>query len=483
MLSAAPLFLLAGLSACTGESADPKNGGTPKAEVKEIVIGEFGSLTGPEATFGISTKNGIELATEEINAKGGIAGMKIRVVVEDEQGKPEETATAVSKLINRDRPVALLGEVASSLSLKAAPLAQNAGIPMISPSSTNPKVTEQGDYIFRVCFIDPFQGTAVAKFAYNTKSARKVAILKDLGSDYSKGLSQFFTDTFTKLGGSIATEETYTKGDLDFKAQLTKIIATNPDAIFIPGYYTDVGLIAQQARQMNFKGILLGGDGWDSSKLVEVGGQAVVGGFFTNHYSTDDPNPLVQDFVKKYQAKYGELPDGLAALGYDAAQVLYSAMAEIAKDPAIAEGLGDRSSVPATKDKRDAARKALRDQLARVAGFQGVTGAITIDASRNAQKPAVVVEVLSDPGKYRFVESVSPEGSAPPGGPSGELPPPPEGGPPPGAPEGGPPPGGPAGGPPGGPPAGGPAGGPPGGPPSGPPGGPPAGAPPKPSSH
>ncbi len=392
--------LLAGfLWGCAGGSAP---------EVKEIVVGQYGSLTGAEATFGISTRNGIELATEAINAAGGIGGMKIRMVVEDDQGKPEEVSTVVNKLISRDRPVALLGEVASTLSLTAAPLAQNAGIPMISPSSTNPKVTLQGDYIFRVCFIDPFQGTAAAKFAYNTKGVRKVALLKDVKSDYSQGLGQFFTETFTALGGQVVGEESYSKDDLDYKAQLTKIIATGPDAIFIPGYYTNVGLIAQQARQLGFQGIFLGGDGWDSSKLAEIGGAAIAGAYFTNHYSTDDPNPTVQDFIKKYQAKFHEIPDGLAALGYDAAQVLYMAMAEVAKDPAMAAALGDRSSVPATEPARKKAREALRAVLAKTSGYAGVTGSITIDENRNARKPAVVVEVLPEAGKYKFVESVAP---------------------------------------------------------------------------
>jgi branched-chain amino acid transport system substrate-binding protein len=290
--------------------------------------------------------------------------------------------------------------------LTAAPLAQNAGIPMISPSSTNPKVTEAGDFIFRVCFIDPFQGTAIAKFAYTTKGMRKVGVLKDVKSDYSMGLAQFFAETFTALGGQVVAEEAYSKGDLDFKAQLTNLVALSPDAIFVPGYYTDTGLIAKQARQLNFTGLLLGGDGWDSSELVKVGEDAIVGGFFTNHYSVDDPNPLVQDFIKKYETKFGAKPDGLAALGYDAGRILYAAMAEVAKDPALAEALGDRSSVPATEGTRKAARAALRDQLAKTADFAGVTGMITIDEKRNAKKPAVVVQVTR--GGNIFAESIAP---------------------------------------------------------------------------
>ena len=400
---------LLSLAACSG--------GPAESLPKEIVVGQYGSLTGAEATFGISTKNGIELATEELNGKGGVAGMKIRMVVEDDQGKPEEAATAVSKIISQDRPVAVLGEVASTNSLAAAPLLQTNSIPMISPSSTNPKVTEQGDFIFRVCFIDPFQGTAVAKFAYTSKGLRNVGILKDVKSDYSTGLAQFFTETFTGMGGTIASEEAYSKGDVDFKAQLTTLLAKNPDAIFIPGYYTDVGLIARQARDLGFKGPFLGGDGWDSAELTKIGGEAIIGSYFTNHYAVDDPNPVVQGFIQKYDAKYHEKPDGLAALGYDSAQVLYSAMAEIAKDPKLADALGDRSSVPATEEGRKAARSALRDAIARTAGYVGVTGTITIDDHRNAQKPAVVVEVTADGNK--FVESIAPDGpgGAPPAAP------------------------------------------------------------------
>jgi branched-chain amino acid transport system substrate-binding protein len=385
------------------------SGGT--SETKEIVIGQYGSLTGSDATFGLSTKNGIEMATEEQNAAGGIGGFPIRMVIEDDRSTPEEAATAVDKILSRDRPVALLGEVASSASLAAAPLAQAAGVPMISPSSTNPKVTEKGDYIFRVCFIDPFQGTAAAQFAYNSKGVRTVAILKDVQSDYSVGLAQYFTETFTSLGGTIIAEEAYQKTDSDYKAQLTTIASKAPDALFIPGYYTQTGLIAQQARDAGYKGILLGGDGWDSDKLVEIGRDAIIGGFYTNHYSVDDPSPVVQDFIKKYEAKYNAKPDGLAALGYDSAKILYQSMTEVAKNPEHAAAFADRSSVPATEGARKAARAALRDQLAQVKGFPGVTGTITIDEKRNAEKPAVVVEVTKD--GPRFVESISPGGAAP----------------------------------------------------------------------
>lgn len=393
----ASLILAALLTACGGGGAD---------EPKEIVVGEYGSLTGTAATFGLSTDNGIQMATEEQNAKGGIAGVPIRIVVEDDQSKAEEAATAVNKLLSRDRPVAILGEVSSSRTLAAAPLAQAAGVPMISPSSTSPKVTQVGDYIFRTCFIDPFQGTAIAKFAYTSKGIRKVAILKDVKNDYSVGLAQYFGETFTQMGGTVIGEEAYSEGDVDFKAQLTSMIALQPEALFVPGYYTEVGLIARQARELGFTGVLLGGDGWDSSKLVEIGGEAIIGNYFTNHYSVDDPNPDVQAFITKYQAKYGEKPDGLAALGYDSARILYQSMEAVAADPAMLAGLSDRSNAPATKDAREAARRALRDQIAKTNGFAGVTGIITMDADRNPTKPAVVVEVTKD--GTRFVEAIAP---------------------------------------------------------------------------
>ncbi len=395
-----PSLLVALLTACSGSQPD----------VKEIVIGQYGSLTGTAATFGLSTANGVEIATEEENAGGGIAGVNLRMVVEDDQSKPDEAATAVSKILSRDRPVAVLGEVSSSRSLAAAPLLQAAGVPMISPSSTSPKVTEIGDYIFRVCFIDPFQGTAVAQFAYTSKGIKNVAILKDVKNDYSVGLAQYFTETFTQLGGTIVGEEAYSEGDLDFKAQLTNLVAKTPEAIFLPGYYTEVGLIARQARELGYQGIFLGGDGWDSDKLVEIGQDAIVGGYYTNHYSIDDPNPAVQDFIKKYEAKYKAKPDGLAALGYDSAKILYMAMEEVAKNPEHAKAFADRSGLPATEAQRKAARAALRDVLAGIKDYPGVTGNITIDAQRNAQKPAVVVEVTKTGPK--FVESISPDGAS-----------------------------------------------------------------------
>lgn len=353
---------------------------------QDIVIGEFASLTGSEATFGINSSNGVELAKEEINKTGLLDGRKIKIVMEDDQSKPGQPSSAVKKLIASDKAIAIIGEIASSRSLEAAPICQEAKIPMVSPGSTNPSVTEKGDYIFRVCFIDPFQGTVMAKFALDNLHAKKVAILQDVKSDYSKGLAQYFKEYFTAHGGQIVSERSYSGGgtDKDFRAQLTSIKATQPDAIFVPGYYTEAGLIGKQARSLGIKVPLLGGDGWDSPKLAEIGGSGIDGCFFSTHFSTQDTNPKVQDFVKKYQEKFKMMPDGMAPLGYDAMMILASAIT--------------------TAGSTDAAK--IRDALASVKDYDGVTGKITIDSKRNASKAAVVLKVN---GKQNdFVTTVAP---------------------------------------------------------------------------
>jgi branched-chain amino acid transport system substrate-binding protein len=364
-----------------------KGGGSSS---NEIVVGEYGSLTGTTATFGQSTHNGIVLALEELNGAGGLLGKKVRVITEDDQSKPEEAKTAATKLVNQDNVVALLGEVASSRSLAAAPVAQQAKVPMISPSSTNAKVTmigkddPGGSYIFRVCFIDEFQGLVMAKFAANSLKLKKVAILTDVKNDYSVGLSKVFAEEFAKLGGTIVGTQSYSEGDSDFRAQLTQLKSLAPEAIYVPGYYTEVGTIARQAKELGLKVPLMGGDGWDSPKLTEIGGDAINGSYFSNHYSADDPNPVIQKFVGDYKKKFGVVPDGLAALGYDAAKVLFDAMSRAGST----DGAKVRDALAATKD------------------FPGVTGSITIDKDRNAVKPAVVLKV--DGGKLVYVETIKP---------------------------------------------------------------------------
>lgn len=367
-----------GFSGCKKEEA-------PAAPALEILIGEYGSMTGPTATFGQSTHMGIMLAVDSINGQGGVLGKKLRVISEDDQGKPEEAITVVTKLINKDRVSAILGEIASSNSLAAAPICQRARIPMVSPGSTNPKVTEVGDFIFRTCFIDPFQGTVMAKFTINNLKLNQVAILRDIKSDYSVGLADFFTQSFKAMGGTILADESYSAGDKDFNAQLTSLKAKNPQAIFVPGYYTEVGLIARQARKLGITVPLLGGDGWDSEKLWEIGGEALNGSFYSNHYSVDDTSAAVRGFVEKFKARYSnKIPDAMAALGFDAAMILADAIQRAG----------------------NANPDSIRMALAATQGFAGVTGTTSLDASRNAVKPAVVLEVRD--GKNVFKGSIAP---------------------------------------------------------------------------
>lgn len=350
-----------------------------------IKIGEFASLTGKEATFGVSSHEGTLLAVEQLNAAGGVLGRKLELLTEDDLSKAGEPATVVNKLIARDGVVAILGEVASSRSLEAAPICQQNKIPMISPSSTNPKVTETGDYIFRVCFIDPFQGTVMANFAGNTLNAKRVAVFTDVKSDYSKGLAKYFKEGFTKLGGQIVSELDFNGGDKDFKAQLTAIKAANPDAIFIPGYYTDVALIAIQAKQLGITVPLFGGDGWESDQLVKIGQDAVEGHYFSTHYAPDVATEKSRAFVEGYKKRFnGKLPDAMAALGYDSALILADAMKRA--------------------DSIDPAK--VRDALAATRDFDGVTGKTTINAQRDATKSAVILQVKD--GKFRYVETVNP---------------------------------------------------------------------------
>jgi branched-chain amino acid transport system substrate-binding protein len=365
-------------------SCNKQNGNSSQQQSNEIIVGEYGSLTGTTATFGISTRNGVDMAFAEANDAGGVLGKRIRVIVEDDQGKPEEAQTVVTKLINKDRVVAVLGEVASSRSLAAAPVCQSNRIPMITPSSTNPKVTQIGDFIFRVCFIDPFQGFVMAKFAAQSLKIKNVAILRDIKNDYSVGLADVFVENFTKMGGKIIADESYSEGDTDFSAQLTSIRSGSPEAIFVPGYYTEVGLIARQARKLGIKVPLMGGDGWDSPKLWEIGGEALNDCFYSNHYSVDDPSPEIRKFVADYKKRYNQVPDAIAALGYDAARILLHAF----RTAGTTESAKVRAVIAQTK------------------GFAGVTGNITIDANRNAVKPAVVLRVKN--GKLVYVETVKP---------------------------------------------------------------------------
>ncbi|HWC58496.1 MAG TPA: ABC transporter substrate-binding protein [Verrucomicrobiae bacterium] len=379
-------FLLAITLSCVVWAAGCGKGDqTTAAAADTIKVGEYASLHGSDAAFGQSSHKGTVLAIEQVNAAGGVLGKKIDLISEDNQSKPGESATIVKKLITRDHVVAVLGEVASGRSLEAAPICQDNKIPMISPSSTNPKVTETGDYIFRVCYTDPFQGKLLAEFALKTLKAKKIAILSDVAAPYSVGLAQYFREPFLAGGGQIVAEQKYSSHDKDFKAQLTAIKAENPDAIFVPGYYTEAGLIVLQARQLGITIPLFGGDGWEAPELIETAGNALEGTYYSTHYSPEAQSPLVQDFVKKFQARWnGETPDAMAALGYDSAMVLVDAI----KRAGTTDSAKLRDAIAATKD------------------LECVTGKTTLDAQRNPTKSAVIVTVKD--GKFKYVETISP---------------------------------------------------------------------------
>jgi len=370
-------------STATGDGNTANTGG-------DILIGEYGSLTGAQATFGQSTHNAIMMAIDEINANGGVNGRKIKVLTEDDQSKQEEAANAVTKLISQNGVLAVLGEVASSCSLAAAPICQSNKVPMITPSSTNPEITKKGDYIFRVCFTDDYQGENIAKYAATQLHIKRAAILTDVKNDYSTGLTTTITRVFTSLGGQIVGTASYSNGDSDFRSQLTSVRAKNPEAIFVPGYYTDVGQIAIQSRDLGMKQPLLGGDGWESPKLIEIGGHSLDGSMYTNHYFYGDPNPLVRNFVQKYKDRYGAIPDGMAALGYDAARVLADAIKRAKK----LDG------------------PSLKDAIAETKNFACVTGTITIGPERNAVGKKIIIEEVKN-GQLTLRATIEPTSPTP----------------------------------------------------------------------
>jgi branched-chain amino acid transport system substrate-binding protein len=310
------------------------------------------------------------MAIEEANHAGGVAGRPLALRAYDAQSKPEEAATAALRLVLEDRVVLVIGENASSNTLAMAPAVAQAEVPLISPSATNPRVTRTGGpYVFRVCFLDTFQGEAMAAFARRTLKLSRMAVLTDVKSDYSIGLADVFRRRFAEFGGTLVALESYAKGDTDFRSVLTRVKASHPDGLFIPGYYSDAGPIARQARELGIQAVLLGGDGWDSGgKLAELGG----------------PSATVQRFLQDYRKRFGRLPDALGALGYDAARV----------------------GIAALRASAGAGGAALRAAIANTRDFDGVTGRITLDADRNAVKPAVVVRLVQ--GVPTFVAEVLP---------------------------------------------------------------------------
>lgn len=351
-----------------------------------IKIGFFGDLSGPTFNFGQSAKNGMLMAVDQINQAGGIGGRQIDVVIEDDQGSPERAAELTGKLITQDQVVAIVAGGTSGNSRAAAPKAQAVHVPLIAPSSTDPAVTQVGDYIFRACFVDAFQGQVMARFARQSLNAKKAAILFDFNSPYGRGLTEYFELSFAKLGGHIVAKQSYMQGDADFKGQLSTIQSNEPDVIYIPGYYGDVAVIAKQARAVGLKQPLLGGDGWDAPELWQLSGDALNVSYISTHYSVDDPSPAIQTFVHEYKLRYGNLaPDAHAALAYDATRVLAGAI--------------ERSG------STDAAK--IRNALAETKNFPGVTGVISIDADRNAIKPAVVLKL--EDGQNIYQETIQPE--------------------------------------------------------------------------
>lgn len=360
-----------------------------------IKIGYFGDLSGPTFNFGQSGINGVLMAADQINQAGGINGRRLDVVITDDKGSPEEAARLAAKLIDQDKVIAVIGGGTSGNSRAAAPKAQSSHVPLIAPSSTDPAVTQVGDYIFRACFVDEFQGEVMASFAINTLKAQTAAILFDFNSPYGRGLTNFFQTSFKRLGGLMVNEQSYTQGDNDFKGQLSAIRASDPDVIYIPGYYGDVTLIAKQARQLGLTQPLLGGDGWDAPELWQLGGDALNGAYISTHYSVDDPSPAIQSFVQEYKQRYGNLaPDAHAALAFDAALLLVDAI----KRAGSTDG------------------PKLREALAKTQDFKGVTGSISMDSHRNAVKPAVVLKLMDV--KFIYQETIQPDAVKAPPSPS-----------------------------------------------------------------
>lgn len=356
----------------------------------EVKIGLIAPITGDVKTFGESVKNAFLLAIEEWNARGGVLGKKITYCIADDKNDPTEAANAGAKLINQDRVKYIIGSVSSKCSIPLSEICQAADALMITPTSTNPKVTIRDDLtrkpnVFRACFIDPFQGKVAAKFALENLKAKKAAVLYDVGNDYTKGLAEFFRDAFQKGGGLITVYESYAKDDVDFSALLTKVKAENPDVLFLPDYYNKVALIAKQARQIGLKSILLGGDGWDSPDMVKIAGESIEGGYFTNHYSPDDPRPEVLEWVSKYEKKYGTKPDALGTLAYDATNLLL-------------EAIRRANSEEVSK---------VREALQEIKGFKCVSGEISIDENGDPIKSAVILQYKE--GKQTFVTMVAPD--------------------------------------------------------------------------
>ena len=350
-----------------------------KAEFNSVKIGGIFPLSGQVAVYGVECKNGVDLAIEEINAAGGINGKPVVLVSEDDEGNPDKTVNAFKKLSTKDGVKVVIGSLTSGCTQAITTLSQASKVVQIAPAATAPAITDAGDFIFRACFIDPFQGTVGGKFAAETLGKKRAAILYDIGNDYSVGLADNFKIAFTKAGGSIVSEESYATNDKDFNAQLTKIKNANPDVVYLPDYYGTVALIAKQLRAQGIDVPMVGADGWDG--LTSNAGDEVLGGYYSNHYAVDSTEPAVKKFVESFRAKYNKDPNSFAALGYDCVYLI--------RDAIVAAGAEDSIAV--------------RDALAKTDGDY-VTGHLTFDEKHNPIKSAVMLELVkADDGTLKTV--------------------------------------------------------------------------------
>jgi branched-chain amino acid transport system substrate-binding protein len=361
-------------------------GGNVPAEEETLKVGLLFPMSGDVATFGQSSYNGALLAIEDWNEQGGVMGQQIEPILEDGQCSAEAAVSAANKLIEQDGVQFIVGEVCSSASIPVSEIAVTKGVLQISGSSTNPAVTYDQETettketIFRACFIDPFQGKVAARFAREELNAETAAVFLDQGNDYVRGLAEVFAENFEASGGEVVVMETYTGEDTDFSAILTKVKDAEPDVLYLPDYYSTVNLIHSQAREMGIEAITMGGDGWDSAELDL---EAAEGGYYTNHYSPDDPRPVVQDWVARYEEEYGSVPDALATLAYDATSILLQAMADAeSTDPAVVADAMESGE------------------------FSVVSGDITFDEQHNPIKSAAILKVEN--GSAVFVDFASP---------------------------------------------------------------------------
>lgn len=376
------MVMLVGLiSGCGGGGEEKK-----AADANEILIGGNLELSGAVATFGTAMKNGAEMYFEEVNAAGGIDGKKIKFQVMDNKSDATEAANVATRLITQDKVVAVMGAATSGNTMGYMQVATDNKVPIITPSGTalevtvDPNTNKVRDYVFRTCFIDPFQGIVMANFAVKDLQAKTAVLYVDNQSPYAKGLAQFFKDSFIKQGGKIVGEEAFVPEDQDFKATLTKIKGLNPDVIYVPAYYEPVGKIVKQGREIGITVPFLGGDGWDSPKLPEIAGAAALNNtYFTNHYSSQQDDPIIKGFVEKYQAKFGQVPDTFAALGYDTAVLL----------------------VDAIKRSGDASPEKIKEALASSKDVQAVTGKLSFDENHNPIKGAVILEMKDGQQAYK----------------------------------------------------------------------------------